>query len=70
MRPQFEAIAEEFGIEFVAYDVQTVDGLAEYAFYVCRGGETPAVVLVDDNGDGQVVDSADTLARLLQRSDR
>ena len=65
MRPQFEALAEEFGIEFVAYDVQTVDGLAEYAFHVSRGGETPAAVLVGDDGDEQVIDSATALERLL-----
>lgn len=43
------ALAEEFGIEFQAWDMDTVDGLAEVAFACAKTPSVvPHIVLQDD----------------------
>jgi len=44
-----KAIAGEVGIEVKEYDVESIEGLAEAAYYMVLS--TPSVIVVNENGE-------------------
>jgi thiol-disulfide isomerase/thioredoxin len=63
--PAIKDFADEHGIEFQKFDVDTEEGFSEYLFYSDKGVVLPMIVFISDSGEKRIFKDILQLERFL-----